>query len=293
MIDDKEEIRCGYKVTKKEKRIWNKQLGILSELERVCKKYDIQYFAVCGTLLGAIRHKGFIPWDDDMDVGLLRDDYNKLVEHADEFRTPYFLQNIYTDTECFSHTSRLRDSNTTAIVLKDKRNKCNHGIYIDIFPFDNLVDNRIHRFIQFIGLTFYSRVLQYSKSYELDKNKSLKYRMCNFYTNINGFKEVFSKYQDLCSRYNNRQTKLLGLISGNKMSKQFRYPFVACQEVIEVPFEDTTICVPKGYHDCLTVNYGNYMSFPPEEERGKWHEGVLLIDPDVDYLTTQRNNEWI
>lgn len=293
MFNLQEEIICDYPVTVKTKKIWSKQLGILAELDRVCTKYNITYFAVCGTLLGAVRHKGFIPWDDDMDVGLLRDDYEKLMLHADEFKKPYFLQNVYTDNECYTHTSRLRDSSTTAIVLSDKACKCNHGIYIDIFPFDHLADNKIQRFFQFAGLTVYSRLLQYSKMYYLNKQTGPKYRICNAITECLGYQKLFTKYQKLCAKYNHKKTKCLGIISGNKMSKEFRYPLEACETIIQLPFEDRFINVPKGYDACLTVDYGNYMEFPPVEKRGAWHEGVLYIDPDIDYITVQRKNGWI
>jgi len=293
MFNLNDEVICDYEVTAKTKRIWAKQLGILAELDRVCKKYKINYFAVCGTLLGAVRHKGFIPWDDDMDVGLLREDYEKLLIHADEFQKPYFLQNVFTDPECYTHTSRLRDSETTAIVLSDKHCKCNHGIYIDIFPFDHLVDNKIQRFFQFLDLTAYSRLLQYSKAYYLSKNTGWKYRLCNWITNKAGYEKLFRRYQDKCAKYNYKPSLALGIISGNKMSKEFRYPLNACQEIIQVPFEDGVINVPKGYDACLTVDYGDYMVFPPVDKRGAWHEGVLYMDPDVDYLTVQKEKGWI
>lgn len=293
MLNLDSEVICNYEVTSRTKRVWNRQLGILAELDRVCTKYDIQYFAVCGTLLGAVRHKGFIPWDDDMDIGLLRDDYEELLKHADEFQKPYFLQNIYTDSECYTHTSRLRDSTTTAIVLSDKNCKCNHGIYIDIFPFDHLTDNLVQRFFQFSKLTVYSRLLQYSKAFYLKKKTGIKHKICCQVTNIIGYEQVFSKYQKLCAKYNDKDTKCLGIISGNKMSKEFRYPLKACREVIELPFEDGYIKAPKGYEACLTVNYGDYMKFPPEEKRGAWHEGILYIDPDIDYLKVQKEKGWI
>ena len=92
----KEENRDGYIVSPLMKKVWSVELDLLSELDRVCKKYDIKYYAAFGTLLGAVRNKGFIPWDDDIDVCMLRDDYARLKEVAkDEFSGKYYYQDWY------------------------------------------------------------------------------------------------------------------------------------------------------------------------------------------------------
>ena len=93
-----EEVRDGYLVTAKVKELWAVQIDLLCELDRVCKKYNLKYILDFGTLLGAVRHKGFIPWDDDLDVSMLREDYDKLMEVGPtEFTHPYFLQNHDTE----------------------------------------------------------------------------------------------------------------------------------------------------------------------------------------------------
>ena len=88
-----EEVRCGYTIDAKHKRIWAVELDLLSEFQRICKAYQIKYFAFAGTMLGAVRHKGYIPWDDDLDVALTRTEFNIFCKVAqDELRFPYFLQ---------------------------------------------------------------------------------------------------------------------------------------------------------------------------------------------------------
>lgn len=104
---------------------------------KVCEKYGLTCWAIAGTMLGAERHKGFIPWDDDIDVALPRKDFQKLIEVAKlEFKDPYFLQTPRSDLGYYSSTIRLRNSNTTGIIVQDKKKKINNGIYIDIFPMD-------------------------------------------------------------------------------------------------------------------------------------------------------------
>ena len=92
-------MRSGFLVTSHRKKLWNVQIGLIKEFERICKKHNIKWFAFYGTLLGAARHKGFIPWDDDVDVAMLRPDYNKFLDiAADEIKYPYFLDNWYDYT---------------------------------------------------------------------------------------------------------------------------------------------------------------------------------------------------
>lgn len=108
----------------------------MEEFDRVCQKHNLTWFADYGTLLGAVRHQGFIPWDDDIDVSMFRDDYMRLLAVApDEFTEPYFFQNTYTDI-LVTVFSKLRDSRTTAIEFPDIPDM-NQGIFIDIFPLDD------------------------------------------------------------------------------------------------------------------------------------------------------------
>ena len=133
----REEIRNDFLVTGERKKIWGIQLDLFFEFKRVCEKYNLKYFLFFGSLLGAVRHNGFIPWDDDIDLGMPREDYEKLLTHADAFNTPYFLQNHKTD-KCFyySHT-KLRNSNTSCINRAFKHQPFNQGMDLDIHPIDN------------------------------------------------------------------------------------------------------------------------------------------------------------
>lgn len=143
----REEIRCDYTVTTKRKQIWAVELELLHELDRVCRKYDIHYCADGGTLLGAVRHRGFIPWDDDLDIAMLRSEYEKLNAVASsEFKAPYFWQTDETDPGSARGHAQLRNSDTTCILKSEheKLSRCyfNQGIFIDIFPFDAVTEDR-------------------------------------------------------------------------------------------------------------------------------------------------------
>ena len=114
-----EEERCGYLVSAHMKKVWAVELDLLYQLDQVCNKYGITYYASGGTILSAERHKGFIPWDDDIDVMMLRDQYDLLCAHADEFEDPYFFQTGDTDEGYFRGHAQLRNSNTTGVLLEE------------------------------------------------------------------------------------------------------------------------------------------------------------------------------
>ena len=133
-----EEYRDGFLVSSQMKKVWAVELDLLAEFDRVCKKYNISYSLDSGSLLGAIRHKGFIPWDDDIDIIITRPNYNKLLDIVlknNEFKEPYFFQCAYTDKNYIRGHAQLRNSDTTGILKSEVNCDCvfNQGIFIDIF----------------------------------------------------------------------------------------------------------------------------------------------------------------
>ena len=119
------------------------EFDLLRYFIEICEKLNLNYFLVCGSALGAARHEGFIPWDDDMDVGMYREDYNKFMKLAPALLPEgIFLQNYKTDPKYPHVFAKLRNSNTTYIEKSAKDLDINHGIYIDIFPLDGYPENR-------------------------------------------------------------------------------------------------------------------------------------------------------
>lgn len=134
-----DEIRSGFLVTTDRKKVWDKELEILTEFDRICQKHGLRYFADSGTLLGAVRHQGFIPWDNDIDVAMLRPEYEKFKQvAAGDLQSPYELQTPY-NSEVILPLMKIRDGRTTAVEHPDLR-QMNQGIFIDIVPLDAVWD---------------------------------------------------------------------------------------------------------------------------------------------------------
>ena len=133
------ETRNGYNISSDMKKVWNIQMKMVVKLIDVCNKYNLKVWADGGTLLGTVRDHGYIPWDDDIDMVMLRDDYNKLLQIAPtEFQEPFFFQNVYTDKKYPRGHSQLRYNGTAAIIPFDVNCEFNQSIFIDIFVYDVL-----------------------------------------------------------------------------------------------------------------------------------------------------------
>ena len=217
-----QEERCGYVVSAKMKRIWAVELDLLAELDRICRKYGIKYYASAGTILGAERHKGMIPWDDDIDVMMLRDQYDLLCSHADEFEEPYFLQTFDTDKGYFRGHAQLRNSMTTGVLVEEvnKDVPFNQGIFLDIFPLDNVVRNRklwakqmkrIERYREQAKLLY--RTTEGYNSQEASKLRKTAHLVMPLVSKVYSWRDAYRKFEEECRRYNDLETKYVAKIS--------------------------------------------------------------------------------
>ncbi len=292
----KEEIRCGYTVSSKLKKSWAIELDLLNELMRVCQKHHIKMQVSYGTLLGAVRHKGFIPWDDDLDVWLTRDQYNKLLEVAPhEFKSPYFLQTALNDRQFYLPYARLRNSETTGIIYGQESLDYNNGIYVDVYVIDGFVESRFLFYIQLIFRRITTKCLTL---YYQDGSRSGR---CGLIRNVLKIFRPFIRWVkfDTWFRLNNRI-----LAFYNKSARRFSIVYEMCwkpythwitreelADTISIPFENLMIPAPRRYDEVLRRMYGDYMTFPPPDQRGKWHEGKIRFEPDIPYKEFLRQNK--
>ena len=292
----KEEIRCDYLVSEKMKKIWAVQLDLLNKLLEVCQKHDIKVFAFAGTLLGAVRHKGFIPWDDDVDVCMERKEYERFLEVCkDEFPHPYFLQTALTDQRCFCGYARLRNSNTTGIICLSNSPRYNNGIYIDIFVLDGYLGNTFKFKIQKFQRNFTETLL---KSYNYNFNTINRYqkfvwafKFMQKCIRLVPYKKYFNAYNKILKRYNGKTNKLTFLTHPDYLLHKYWIYTHTLSEIQYLDFESIKVPVPEDYDSVLRNTYGNYMEFPPVEKRGQWHSGVITYEPDIpykEYMTKER-----
>ncbi len=253
-------------------------LDMLYEIHRICTKHSISYMLYAGSALGAVRHQGFIPWDDDLDVAMMRPDYERFLEIASEEldTETYFLQKEFSE-HWPMFFSKLRRNGTACIeryIAKDP--KTHMGIYIDIFPCDNLSDIQVVRKIQFLA----SKVV-IAKS--LDRRGYLTDSLV---------KKAFMRFCRLIPRgpvlrfvqmKGGRDTNMVHcFLGGASRYESSVFPRAWISDTILMPFEGGQFPVSGAFHEMLTKLYGDYMVPLPEEKRGvKVH--AELVDLENSY----------
>jgi len=276
----REEVRNDFLVTTDRKKIWIVLLDLMLTFDEVCKKHNLTYFLEAGSLLGAIRHKGFIPWDDDVDVLMPRNDYHRFLELSDEFVAPYFLQTPYTDEGYFYSFPKIRNSNTTALNQMFAFQNFNHGMWLSIFPIDNWdVNGGEERYAKIKELNMdNSTYMRMSNPYLSEKDQD---RVKN-YCGRDPF-ETIKELDKIAQECNDYKTEFVTVGSTAVISYSRKLWYAEdFASAIDWDFEDFKFPVPVGYDRFLKVMYGDYMKLPPIEERGL-HHGGTIFNADIPY----------
>lgn len=283
----KPEYRCEFYVDEARKKLWKCELDILKKFDALCNEYGLDYFLIGGALLGAVRHQGFIPWDDDVDIGMLRDDYEVFLEHAPAwFDAPYFVQNGYNDSGYFGTIARIRDSRTTGVIWRDAKKDCNNGIFVEIYPIDTVTDNPNKLRLQHIEHKILFKLLY---QYQYGDKNNLMGRLSKAIVGHVGFETLYKKWSTVCARYRKEKATFCDSLTAYWDIGGQRWYLEDVKDTIYVPFEYIRLRIPRNYDRCLKITYGEYMQLPPVEERGQHHNRTVYYNPDIPYTEAIRS----
>jgi len=249
------------------------QLEILCELDRICRKHDIKYHLSAGTLIGAIRHKGFIPWDDDIDTEMFYDQYLKFIEvcKTELDQNKYFLQTMNSDPHYNCIFAKLRENNTSCVRLGQQHMKHHHGIYIDVFPLYPSPKNKFLHKLYFIIVRRFKVMLRarVGRANEVRPFRRFKYKV---YSKIplKIPQNIIRFIVSLCK--NDTYFTSLGCPVTQRLQRDRR----DYTQQIEAEFEGHNFMIPANYDKILTQIYGDYMTPPPENERIGRHTAVNI-----------------
>lgn len=251
-------------------------LMLLKEFDRVCRRLNIRYVLFAGTLLGAVRHQGFIPWDDDLDILMLREDYDRFLREADSVldREKFFLQKEFSE-HWPMFFSKLRLNGTTCLEKFHPKDPQHHqGIYMDIFPCDYGCRSTFGKKIQFYASKVVIAKALDRRGYETDSTvKKLFMGVCRLLPG-----RVFWKI----TKGKPGSGFVHSFLGAASSFHKNIYPESIFRDLIEVPFAGARYPIPREYDRLLRILYGDYMVLPPEEDR-KCKEHAILVDLNRSY----------
>lgn len=259
------------------KRLQQVELEILKDFMKICDENNIKYFGFAGTGVGAIRHKGFIPWDDDIDIALTRDDYERALELVkDVYKDKYTVVNPEEFHKYPLMTTRIMKKGTKFVEFPLKDIDCELGIFLDVYAFDNISDDPKEFKKQGRDAWFWSKLMILrSLPFPVLPVRGWKARIIHCITAMVHYlmvifkvsrKFLYRKCKEACTRYNDRETrKIAYLCSTNPYTIYIDidklYPLV------KYDFEDTELYFPKDIDSILRQQFGDYMQLPPVEKR--------------------------
>lgn len=257
------------------KKIQQIEQDALKEIIRVCESLSIEYFLIDGAALGAIRHNGFIPWDDDIDVGMTRENYRRFLQEAPSVLSEqYYLQTPYLGKQNPYFYSKLRVNNTKFVEYCNRKLDMHHGVYIDICPFDEVPDDEKRNKKQFRRCQFLIHIFVLRQSPELSsepttwKRKILSLIRCG----IHGILQLIP-YRWIADAIEKETTKYNG--TGQAAYSFLHYPirkkdYIYKNELYELKkhdFNGIEVSIPNNCDAYLRRHYGDYMKWPDEEKR--------------------------
>ena len=265
-----------------QKKLWETQQEILDVIHDFCVHNDLRYSLAYGTLLGAVRHQDFIPWDDDVDVMMPREDYDRLLALWSASAPRGYLLETDTMTDDYvNNFAKIRKDHSAFIQYESERMEKHHkGIFVDIFPLDRCANGVLAPKIQY---ALFALNLLYNRGYTSGRGgwMGLAERLLLGIVPKSAYRKLSIFFGRLSRSWNkNRSAKMVSPCTFQDL-KRF-YPSDLFEDDTELPFHGKNYSVIKQYDTFLKIRYGDYMQLPPEEER-VWKHRPLLIDFEHNY----------
>ena len=261
--------REGRQISEEElKQIQKIQVELIAEVDRICRKNHIHYNMVGGTMLGAIRHGGHIPWDDDADIGFLREEYEKFREacKTDLNKDKYYMQD-FRDTSGYRWGyGKLRRKDTIFLRNGQEFMPFEQGIFIDLMPFDNVPDNLIHRRLHFAECFLFRKAFWSKVGARVEENLCIRiiYKMLNLIPE----QTIKNRYEAFIEKGRRKKTGLVRILTFPTPKHIYGYKREWYTELSQYDFSGLRLPGAKDYDGYLTMLYDeNYMTPPPEEKR--------------------------
>lgn len=265
------------------KEVKKAELNILSTVDDFCQKNNIKYSLAYGTLLGAVRHKGFIPWDDDIDIWMTRENYNKFIRVWKQNPVQgYILQNTDLEEDFSQNFTKIRKDNTAFIQNEEEKTTNYHkGIFIDIFPLDRVAKTpskiAVQKLYAMLTMLFY-------RKYAPPMEKGLKKYISEFFLKI----VPKSKYENARKYFENKYLFLSGDVDCSWLSNStyrdlsIYYDSDMMDDYTFLQFEGRNFMSVSKWDHALKMQYGDYMQLPPKEDR-VWKHHPIFIDLNNNY----------
>ena len=279
----KEETRMGYTISRQMKEVWAVQLDLAQKLVEVCQRNGLKCWMDSGTLLGAVRHKGYIPWDDDIDFVMLRKDYDKLVALGDrEFTGKYLLQTTYSDKEYITGHAQLRNRETTAMDKNEVDKKYCRGLFIDIFVLDGFIENPVLRFFHRTAAQLIKKSIR--RLFETENHK-VAHALSKAFYSIVDYKKAFNAFENLFRMIDEDTHQRVSVISYKYSTHRRIRLRSAYNEVVMMDFEHIKLPAPNDTHEALICYFGNDYMTP--RQMPTMH-GNKYFDANISYIAYEQ-----
>ncbi|MCI8377745.1 MAG: LicD family protein [Lachnospiraceae bacterium] len=275
------------------KEVQRELLPILKEVKRVCEKNGIPYFLCAGSALGAVRHQGFIPWDDDIDIGMFRKDYIKFLEIArTELSDGYLLIDANDTPDYYVGHAKVFKDHTALVNRETSHLRIHHGFYLDIFPFDTIPEeegkqNQMYQEAAGIKTLFFL-MKRWTKCGAKNPVKRYFANEQYYKLKLRSPKKVFGEMNRIFTQYLESDYKMAADLFAPYNKKLF-YRMEDIYPPILMEFEDDVYPVPGNYDKYLSVMYGDYRKLPPEDKRFVKHD-IICFDKHHNY---SRDEKWM